>query len=172
MWLPVMQQAEYARLKAEFYERQLEEGKPVTISALERMKVLLFESQAEQQPYLDEWSRRGGWERVYVDQDGQVHRSFECAEKSCHDCEPQLLPALSGWSDQQVISHAKLSVCLSCFPDAKKNKAWMGAKSAKARKTRCPGSARKPGDNQACPVCHKKAGLTKAGRVRSHKKSS
>lgn len=172
MWAPALQQAEYAQLKAEFYERQLKEGKPVTVADLERMKVLLFESRAEQQPFMDEWQRRGGWSRAYTDQDGKVHREYDCAAKSCHDCSPQLLPAVSGWSDEQIVSHVRLDVCLDCFPKAKQNMAWKSAKSAQARKDRCPGSTRKPAEDGLCPVCSAKTELTKAGRVRAHKPQS
>ena len=171
MWAPAMQTAEYARANAAFYERQLQEGAPVTIASLERMQALMSEVDSCQRPYRQEWDVRGGWSRYWIDQKGSVHSERECAAKQCPQINPQLLPALSGWEKDQAIAHAKLAVCLKCMPEAKRNTSWMAARSAEKRQGYCAGAARKPKTNTnkvLCAVCNKPAQLSPAGRVKAH----
>ena len=170
LWSPILQRAQYEFLKAEFYERQLQAGKPVTVEAMQRMQGLLASSGRQQAPFLAEWDRRGGWSRFWVSPDGIVHNDFQCQSFPA-EIEPQMLPGLSGWSKQQVVEHAKLDVCLQCFDLAKQSKEWQKAKQEKARQEKCAGSARKPKADKGrslCSVCGSKAQLSDAGRVKAH----
>jgi len=169
MWLPILQQGQHVQRKAELYQQ----NDLVTVSDLQRIEAQLSRNRIEQQPLLNQWQQRGGWLRVWTNPLGKVHRYLQCAEKRCSEGQqPQLLPALSGWTDDLVISHAKLDVCLDCFPKAKQNKAWMGARSAQVRQSNCPGSTRKPSAEDRCSACDQQTFLTKAGRVRAHRPSS
>lgn len=167
LWSGMLQRGENARETFRFYERRLDEGEPVSLIALERAQDRVVHLEAEQHPLISEWEKRGGWSRVFSDSYGLLHRSSECGRYKPHQ-HPQLLPALSGWDDRQVIEHAGLSVCTTCFPEAKDHPTYRRLKRKEAKSSRCPGSTRKPGEGSVCSVCGEPADITPKGRVRTH----
>jgi len=80
---------------------------------------------AKIRPYTDEYSRRGGWNRVFLAQshDGHAHNGTECS--SCHHGEDRTsfawLVQYSGKSQDEIVADAGERACTTCYPLAPVN---------------------------------------------------
>lgn len=77
---------------------------------------------AEIKPYVDEYVRRGRWNRVYLAQshDGHAHNGTECS--TCHHGEQRTqfawLIRYSGKSEAEIVADAGWRACTTCYPSA------------------------------------------------------
>lgn len=166
LWLPNMQATEHAKQTVKFYEEQLDAGAAVSLNSLERAQQTLEQVLKNEQPFQEEFRIRSGWSRVWLGQDSQLHNDCDCAGEK-----PQLLPFLSGLSEDQVIRRSTTALCLDCFPQAKQHPAWMSARKAEKAMRNCPGSSRKVEDG-CCTVCGQQVQLTAKGRAKAHEAAS
>ena len=162
VWLPRMRSVEHALQTVDFYEQQLDSGGVVSLHSLERAKHNLAQAQSNEQAFLEEFRVRSGWTRVWMGMDGSMHSNPECAGDK-----PQMLPFLSGVSEDEIISRGTTALCLECFPKAKQHPAWMSARRTENALNNCPGSSRKA-ENSCCTVCGQEVQLTAKGRAKAH----
>ncbi|MFE0490114.1 hypothetical protein [Streptomyces griseoaurantiacus] len=77
---------------------------------------------AEIKPYTDEYTRRGGWNRVYLanSYDGHAHNGTECS--TCHHGEERTqfawLVRYSGLTEAEIVADAGWRACTTCYPSA------------------------------------------------------
>lgn len=77
---------------------------------------------AEIRPYTDEYTRRGGWNRVFLAQssDGHAHKGQHCS--TCHHGEERTrfawLIRYSGLTEEEIVADAGERACTTCYPSA------------------------------------------------------
>jgi hypothetical protein len=75
--------------------------------------------EAAQQPYNDEWERRGRWTRAFIvtNANGHVHRSMHCST-----CFPTTryhwLTEMSDHDEAEIVEKAGQDACTVCYPSA------------------------------------------------------
>jgi hypothetical protein len=85
----------------------------------------LAAAQSEAAPYETEYTRRGGWNRVYLatSHDGHAHRGTECS--SCHHGDERTsfywLVRYSGKAEEEIVSDAGERACTACYKSAPVN---------------------------------------------------
>lgn len=85
----------------------------------QRMQRALELNQLQQQRYMDEYDRRGGWTRAFLvnNTNGHVHKSMGCS--TCFaDTQFAWLTGYSGQTEEQIIEAAGMRACTVCYPDA------------------------------------------------------
>jgi hypothetical protein len=110
--------------------------------------------EAAQQPYNDEWERRGRWTRAFIvtNANGHVHRSMHCST-----CFPTTryhwLTEMSDHDEAEIVEKAGQDACTVCYPSApvesstKPRQFFTPDEEAKA-KARDQGVQERPGGHQ------------------------
>lgn len=139
---------------------------------------------AEEAPLRDEFDRRGGWQRYYLvtNGTGHVHRGTRCS--TCFITTQYAWQTdVSGGTDEDVIEAYGHRACTVCFPAAPLHPAWARTtreeedRVAARNALRCAGSGQQAIDPNyryysprgRCPECRQIIGISKYGKVRTHK---
>ena len=100
-------------------------------------------TQAEAQPYQDEYTRRGGWNRYFLvtNANGHVHRGMNCS--TCFDTtEYAWLVDLADCDEAAMVAEYGEMACTVCFPAAPAMKGFSDGTSTYARRTQAEKDAR------------------------------
>lgn len=120
-----------------------------------------------------EFTRRGGWSRFYLVQDGHIHSSTHCHTLRV-TTRIGWLPDLSGLTEKDAVDAHGPLLCTVCFPSAPVE--WTIGET-KPKSDRCTGSGKFPAKDNSrrhyapCPDCGKKdVYITpSSGKLRAHK---
>lgn len=89
---------------------------------IESLHEILAQISIEALPYETEYTRRGGWTRVFLAQshDGHAHNGTECS--TCHHGEFRTnfawLIKYSGLTEEEIVADAGWRACTTCYPSA------------------------------------------------------
>lgn len=151
------------------------------VESLARAQARAEAISAEQKPFQDEFSRRGGWKRYYHVPKGHVHREMSCSTCTWRTVF-EWLPDLSACDETVMVEKYGDYACAVCFPGVVNHPAFIaGAAARKAheelkRASQCPASAkpapiggRSPnGRRGRCLDCNAIVPITKYGLFRQH----
>jgi len=166
LWIPLMQATEHAQKTVLFYEQQLDQGKPVTISSLARAKEYLQKAMEDERIFQREFELRRGWNRVWLGMDGKMHQHRECAGVGS-----QILSFLSGLDEDLVLQRVHEDACLECYPSVQQHPAHVAAEAERIALLECPGSRRKALSG-GCSACGRQDVVSPKGRAKVHLRES
>ncbi len=150
----------------------LEHTKDLITTAFATMDELF----AEAHPYDAEYTRRGGWNRVYLatSNGGHAHNGTECS--TCHHGESRTgfawLVRYSGKPESEIVADAGQRACTTCYPSAPISTLGRPTKmftpdeeeAAKAREAREVERARKAADADTKSITTPEGGRVDVGR--------
>jgi len=165
IWSPARQAVQHSEDAVEFYENQLDAGEAVSIESLQRAKDTLAKHAVEEAPYVEEFQRRNGWNRVWLALDGSMHTEAGCAGNYA-----QIMPYLSGKTQEEIFQRVGMAVCTECFHGITDLPEYKKVQRVEQQAASCPGSRCKA-EGETCPECGQKVGVTAKGRFKVHSKT-
>lgn len=166
MWIPLIQATEHAQATVDFYEKQLDTGRQVTIDSLQRAKQHLEVARQNESVFQEEFRLRHGWNRVWLGKNGQMH-----TDQSCAGSDAQILSFLSGLSQEDILDRVWQDACPDCFKGLSSHPAWQAHQKEIKAQADCPGSRRKA-QAGSCPDCGRSDVVSPKGRTRVHRSAS
>jgi hypothetical protein len=140
IWLPLMGNIQVSEDRIARFEQEL--AKP-DVYAHDRYARLLDDERGklrgleiEAKPFAAEWSKRGGWSRYYLVQNGDGHYHVS---RSCPTCfattQFVINPMTSGLTERELVDLVGTDACTTCFPWAPTTAAYKsGVSLGKAEK--------------------------------------
>lgn len=188
-WEPLTYEEQVARQRAHGARKAADEARQSYLVSRYNEQAAEHEARADrlrdaQDPFLAEWTRRGGWERVFLvlNHDGHYHN-----DRACSTCFPTTrfgwVPQLSDKTEDEVIAEVGHMACTVCWPAAPRHPKFIAMERAAAEAAQakadglCPGSGQRGESLQmqyvsprgVCPACGRGVSVTKTGMVRQHK---